>query len=202
MKIRYWFDNGELYIMNSEVLMLAVYLQLIDTPDAKSDFEIFYHKYRKLMYYIALDIVNDSHLAEDVVSETFMNLAKRFDFIRTIGDISCPQIKRYVVISVKHTAFNMIKKDKRILESSFEKIDYEWGMDEPETIDIIIEKEKLDQINRVIATMPEIYKEVMQMYFVCEYDVGEVAKSLGITKPTAYKRIQRARKMIEKAMEA
>ena len=96
----------------------------------------------------------------------------------------------------------MIKKDKRALESSFEEIDYEWGTDEPETIEIIIEKEKLDQINRVIATMPEIYKEVMQMYFVCEYDVGEVAKSLGITKPTAYKRIQRARKMIEKAMEA
>ena len=96
----------------------------------------------------------------------------------------------------------MIKKDKRALESSFEEIDYEWGTDEPETIEIIIEKEKLDQINRVIAAMPEIYKEVMQMYFVCEYDVGEVAKSLGITKPTAYKRIQRARKMIEKAMEA
>ena len=42
----------------------------------------------------------------------------------------------------------------------------------------------------------------MKTHFICEYDVNEVAKSLGITKQTAYKRIQRARKMIEKAMEA
>ncbi len=51
--------------------MLAIYLQLIDTTEAKSEFEILYYEYRKLMYYIAFDIVGDRHLAEDVVSETF-----------------------------------------------------------------------------------------------------------------------------------
>ena len=78
--------------------MLAIYLQLIDNFEAKSEFERFYYQYRKLMYYIAVDIVKDEHLAEDVVSETFMNMARHFDFIRTLGDICCLQIKYYVVI--------------------------------------------------------------------------------------------------------
>lgn len=181
--------------------MLSVYLQLIDTPEAKSEFEILYYKYRKLMYYIALDIVGDSHLAEDVVSETFMNLARHFDFIRTLGEVSCPQIKRYVVISVKHTAFNMLRKDRRQIETSFEEHDYEWSTEEPGAIEIIIENEKLDYVNRVIADLPEIYREVMQLYYVCEYSTDEVAKALGLTKQTVYKRLQRARKMIEKALE-
>lgn len=47
--------------------MLALYLQLIETCESRSDFEVFYYQYRKLMYYIAFDIVNDSHLAEDIV---------------------------------------------------------------------------------------------------------------------------------------
>lgn len=181
--------------------MLSIYLQLIDTPEAKSDFEVLYYKYRKLMYYIAFDIVGDSHLAEDVVSETFMNLARQFDFIRTFGEISCPQIKRYVVISVKHTAFNMLRKDKRTFEILLEENDYEWSTNELEAVELIIEKEKFNQVNNAIAELPEIYREVMQMYYACECSANEVAKALDITKQTVYKRLQRARKMIEKAME-
>ena len=49
--------------------------------------------------------------------------------------------------------------------------------------------------------LPQIYKEVMQLYVVCENNVDEVAKALDLTKQTVYKRIQRARKMIEKALE-
>lgn len=180
--------------------MLAICLQLIDTPEAKSDFEKLYYKYRKLMYYIAFDIVGDSHLAEDVVSETFMNLARHFDFIRTLGEISCPQIKRYIVISVKHTAFNMLRKDRRQLEMSLEEHDYEWCAEEPEAIEMVIEKEQIDQVNNAIADLPEIYREVMQLYYVCEYSTDEVAKALDLTKQTVYKRLQRARKMIEKAL--
>lgn len=39
------------------------------------------------------------------------------------------------------------------------------------------------------------------MYYACECSANEVAKALDITKQTVYKRLQRARKMIEKAME-
>lgn len=177
--------------------MLAIYLQLIDNLEAISEFEQFYYQYRKLMYYIAVDIVKDKHLAEDVVSETFMNMAKHFDFIRTLGDIYCLQVKYYVVISVKNTAFNMTRKDKRHTEVFLEETEYEWITDNNGILDIIIEKENLDKITNVLKGLPELYRATMQLYVVCDYNIDEVASALGIRKHTVYKRIQRARKIIE-----
>ena len=185
--------------------MLAEYLKLIDTPESQSEFEWFYYKYRKLMYYIALDIVKDKHLSEDVVSETFMNLAKNFEFIKTLGEIECPQIKRYVVISVRNTALNMRKKEKRYKEFFLDEtelavMEYEQGVDDG-ILDVIIENEALDKIKSILSKLPEIYKETMQLYIVCDYDANQVAKALGIKKVTVYKRIQRARMMIETGLK-
>lgn len=181
--------------------MIAVYLQLINTPEAKSEFEKMYYQYRKLMYYIAFDIVQDSSLAEDVVSETFMNLARNFEFIQTLGDIFCPQIKRYIVISVKHTAFNIVKKERRHETLSLDDVEIEHSAGDVGTLDVIIENESVEKLKSVIDSLSEIYKEVMQLYIVCECNVDEVARALDISKDTVYKRIQRARKMIEKAMK-
>lgn len=182
--------------------MLAAFLQLIDDTETRSDFEKFYYQYRKLLYYVAYDIVKDTHLAEDVLSETFMKLARNFDFIRTLGgDIMCQQIKRYAVVSIKHTAINLMKKEKRGSDISFEDSELEWSTDDPNALELIIEKEQIERVNRVLEELPQIYKEVMQLYVVCENNVDEVAKALDLTKQTVYKRIQRARKMIEKALE-
>lgn len=185
--------------------MLAEYLRLIDTPENQSEFEAFYYKYRKLMYYIALDIVNDKHLAEDVVSETFMNLARNFEFIKTFGEIDCPQIKRYVVISARNTAFNMAKKERGyreifIDETEFNLAEYEHST-ELGILNVLITNETMNEIRNVINELPEIYRDTLQLYIVCEYDANQVAKALGVKKATVYKRIQRARTMIETALK-
>ena len=127
--------------------MLAAFLQLIDDTETRSDFEKFYYQYSKLLYYVAYDIVKDAHLAEDVLSETFMNLARNFDFIRSLGgDIMCRQIKRYAVVSVKHTAINLMKKEKRGSDISFEDSELEWSTDDPNALELIIEKEQIERV--------------------------------------------------------
>ena len=113
----------------------------------------------------------------------------------------CQQIKRYAVVSIKHTAINLMKKEKRGSDISFEDCELEWSTDDPNALELIIEKEQIERVNRVLEELPQIYKEVMQLYVVCENNVDEVAKALDLTKQTVYKRIQRARKMIEKALE-
>ena len=181
--------------------MLSIYLQLINSAEEKSQFEELYYQYRKLMYYIAFDIVKNLSLAEDVVSETFLNIAKNFDFIQTLGNMSSTPIKRYVVVSVKHTAFNMVNREKRKEVISYEDVGIEFKDDKSNTLDIIIEEESIEKMKETIELLPEIYRVVMQLYIICEYNVEEVAKSLNIPKGTVYKRIQRARKIIEKALK-
>lgn len=175
--------------------MLALYLQLIDSPEARSEFEKLYYKYRKLMYYIAFDVLQDSHLAEDVVSETFLNLAKKFSRIQEFGDIFCPKVKRYVVISVKNTALNMLKNRNRHHEVFVEEI--ELGEISDDVMNEIIEREDAVAVMQLIEDLSDIYREVMQLYAVCGHDVADVANILEMSKETVYKRIQRARKMLK-----
>lgn len=70
--------------------MIGLFLALIDTEEDKIKFVTLYEKYRKLMFYIANDILKDTDLAEDAVQEAFFRIAKNF---KKVGEISCPQTK-------------------------------------------------------------------------------------------------------------
>ena len=47
--------------------MLPFYLQLLETEGEKQKFERLYERYRRLMHWIAVRILQDEHLAEDAV---------------------------------------------------------------------------------------------------------------------------------------
>lgn len=58
--------------------MLALYLQMLDSPEDQSEFEKLYRTHRDLMYFIAYNVLHDHQRAEDAVSETFLRLAQCF----------------------------------------------------------------------------------------------------------------------------
>ena len=49
--------------------------------------------------------------AEDAVQESFLRMIKNF---HKIGEISCPQTKRFVVIIVRNAARNLLVKENRL----------------------------------------------------------------------------------------
>ena len=55
--------------------MLQLFLTLIEEATEKEKFEVMYYRYRDLMHYIAMEILHDEHLAEDIsVSNIAANL--------------------------------------------------------------------------------------------------------------------------------
>ena len=58
--------------------MLQIYLTLIETDEEKQKFIVFYEQYRKLMFYIAKEILKEDQLSEDAVQEAFLRIAKNF----------------------------------------------------------------------------------------------------------------------------
>lgn len=55
--------------------MLVIYLSMLNGQEDKNKFELLYEKYRKLMFYIANNILNDEYLAEDAVHQTFEGIS-------------------------------------------------------------------------------------------------------------------------------
>ena len=90
--------------------MLPFYLQLLETEGEKQKFERLYERYRRLMHWIAVGILQDEHLAEDAVHEAFLRILQNFD---GIDEILSPKTRNFVVIVVRNTSLNLRKKQKR-----------------------------------------------------------------------------------------
>ena len=58
--------------------MLAIFLQIVDTPEEQTKFEKLYHRYKNLLFYVAYNALEDYEDAEDAVNETFFRVAKNF----------------------------------------------------------------------------------------------------------------------------
>lgn len=90
--------------------MLPFYLQLLETEGEKQKFERLYERYRRLMHWIAVGILQDEHLAEDAVHEAFLRILQNFD---GIDEILSPKTRNFVVIVVRNASLNLKKKQKR-----------------------------------------------------------------------------------------
>ena len=61
--------------------MLALYLSVLDDRNFEEDFTEVYNTYKRLVYHTAYKIMDDSYLAEDVLQEVFLYVAKNFSKI-------------------------------------------------------------------------------------------------------------------------
>ena len=66
---------------------MLIYLTMIEAEEDRHRFLSLYRRYKKLMLYIAHDILHDPHDAEDAVHEAFLRLA---EMIEKIHEIDCP----------------------------------------------------------------------------------------------------------------
>ena len=61
--------------------MLSLYLAVLDDQSNEEQFIDVYNTYKRLVYHTAYKIMGDSYLAEDVLQEVFLYVAKNFSKI-------------------------------------------------------------------------------------------------------------------------
>ncbi len=172
--------------------MIAIYLSVIDTEQDKNKFEILYTTYRKLMLYIADQILKDKYLAEDATHQAFLKIIENLD---KIEDVHCHKTKSYIVIIVRNTAINMYNKRKRNATIPLEQMEF---CISDETFS---RSEDLDYLTKAVMKLPVIYKEVLALKYVQELSNAEIAQTLGIFEATVRKRLERARHKLEESLK-
>lgn len=169
--------------------MLQIYLTLIDTDAEKQKFIIFYEQYRKLMFYIAKEILKDNHLAEDAVQEAFLRIAKNF---HKTGTVTSHETKAFAVIITRNVAIDIYNKEKKITKIN----QYLSESIETETDDFT-KKTSYKKLLGYILELPEIYRDVLYLNLVYDYQFNEIANLLGISTENARKRAQRGKKILQ-----
>lgn len=168
-------------------------LMMADEPGQKRKFEILYETYKYLMMKVAMDVLQDSYMAEDAVHNAFVNLAKNMD---KIGEVDSTATKRYIITVTKNASIDLYRKRKKQSAS-------ELYMDELAENAVAVSYPETDTENRaldILKNLPVKYRDI----FLLKYSVGmenrEIAKLYGIKEVTVRQRIARGKEMIERAL--
>lgn len=168
--------------------MLALYLQILDTPEEKVRFEQIYLKYRGLMYHVADGILHNRQDAEDAVHNAFLRMIKHFKKYQAfpVGELT-PQI----VVLARNEAISLRRKKR-------DEVPLEDG--EP----LAAEAEAITDYHALVDSftrLPQTYRAVMEMKLLLGYSDGEIAARLGLTKTAVSSRVNRGRRLLRDIVE-
>ena len=153
-----------------------------------SAFDEVYNRTRKSVYYVALAILRDKALAEDIMHTTYMRVLKNIQSY-TLGT----NASAWIIKIAKNEAINM--KKVRMREQSVDE--YEnltlFGVSEPDTYG-----ELIDLAKRLLS---DDEFAILMLVTACGYKRKEIGKMLDMPTPTVTWKYQNALLKIRKALE-
>ena len=172
-------------------MLFPMLLMTLESDSDRNKIIEIYKKYYGLMLYIAKKVLTDRALAEDAVSES---IEKIINNLHKIGDISCYRTRSLIVIIVRNTALNILKKEKRTEGPDIGEM--EIAGKTPYVDDEVLNLEGYKTIVGIINSLPDTYRDVAILLLLHGYEYQEAAKILDISYEAVKMRISRAKKMI------
>lgn len=151
------------------------------------EIEMAYKQYYNELYLYNLSLCKNHYLAEELVSETFLKAFVSLDKTNF-------NIKFWLFRVSKNLWIDYIKKNKRLAKK---EIDENTIISDENILNKILMNERKIEIYEAILGLSSTYKEVIILYYFCDFSLNNIAKSLGITNGSARTLLYRARKKIE-----
>jgi len=167
--------------------MLDFYLSIIDTEEEKLKFENIYHKFRGLLYNVAIGFMKDHQLACEVLSKVWEIIATHIDEIDT-SDMK--RLENFILKVVKNASLNYLN-DRHIRNAPYSLEDFEEAYVSESLEETIIGDEAYKRLLLAINSMPELYKDVLSLYYVDGYSPVLIAKALSRPYATIRTQIRR-----------
>ena len=166
---------------------MLIYLQMIETPEDKDKFEQLYLKYKNQMYFVAQQILKNSHDAEDAVHQAFVSLIENLE---KISEIECPETRAYIVIITERKALDIIRSNQRYAAEYDDQLGgIEFSMPNDHGL------------RDAMARLPGRYREVLLLRFDSGYSTKELAEILNMNRTSVQKLIWRAKEALAEELE-
>ena len=171
---------------------MLIYLSLIGSDADKTKFEMIYHTYKDLMFYVAHQILNNEHDAEDAVHQSFLKL---IDILEKIDEPVCHKTRSLVVIIVERTAIDQYRRHKRRAAVPFDEGYAPLCI--PTQAEAMVHG---DSFARAMAALPTRQREVLLLKYDWGYSNKEIAALLSMQETNVRKTIQRAKENLAAAL--
>jgi len=157
----------------------------------KDVMEELYIKYYKELYLYAFSLCKDHHLAQDLTSDTF------FKAYLSLEDQDA-YIKYWLFKVCRNLFIDLKRKDKEYLfDDDIERVEDK----EVTPLYRMIENERKWELFQEILKLNESYKEVLILYYYCDFSVLEISESKKLNEGTVKTLLFRGRKKLKKGLE-
>ena len=158
-------------------------------------------KYSKLVYKICYDMLINSFDAEDITQEVYISFYKHFD---EYGKLQENEIKNILCKIALNKCKDVLKsKAKKIENMTTDNILSLENYIMPNKMeDEILEKEKKENIIKLIKDIKEPYSNILYLYYIKQNSLDEISENLGIKKQTLKMQIYRAKKLLKEKIES
>ena len=158
-------------------------------------------KYSKLVYKICYDMLINSFDAEDITQEVYISFYKHFD---EYGKLQENEIKNILCKIALNKCKDVLKsKAKKIENMTTDNILFLENYIMPNKMeDEILEKEKKENIIKLIKDIKEPYSNILYLYYIKQNSLDEISENLGIKKQTLKMQIYRAKKLLKEKIES
>ncbi len=174
--------------------MLAMYLAVLDDRSSEEQFIGVYNTYKRLVYHTAYKIMGDSYLAEDVLQEVFLYVAKNFSKIHREN---CHELAAYLVSCSRSRAYDMLRKQR---EEPLEEVP-DAPDDAPVSDDAVVSTDNIQHLTELISQMKPMYRDPLHL-LAMGYTNREIAESLGLTDEVVRMWLFRGRKLLWKELNS
>lgn len=148
-----------------------------------------YESYEQPMYRIAFSVLKNSSDAEDAVSEAFISIIRK---IGRIGDVNSPKTKSYIVKTIKNSAIDVYRKNKRNYDR-IQPIDDSLSTI-PDTASGV--ENDIGESDGLLDILNEIDRKIILLRCRDELQWREIAQQMNMTESNVRKRFERARKKL------
>lgn len=168
--------------------MMAQCLMLLESDPDREWFSQVYRENFRRMSALAVRFLGPGPKAEDAVHDAFLKLIHHSEQLR---DWSPERTGAWLAVVVKNTALDMLRREKR--ETELEES--EWMPSVP------ADEGGFQALVALIRQLPEEYRRVLELRFVAEWSLAEIAQTMGLTESAVKTRVFRGRKMLLKSLQ-
>ena len=167
---------------------------ITDDKEKLSKLESVYTLYKKRMWYVANQILNNAQDAEDAVHNALIGIARNLDHIT---DIDSKATLAYVITAAKHAAINISTREHH---NNTVSLDSFINSPDMKTVEAFSELEQKTIVLSILRQLPDTYRNVLYLHYYHELSEKEIAVFLNKNYSTVRKQVSRAKKLFADIM--
>lgn len=150
-------------------------------------------RFTPMIYRFCLRMTQNEQDARDAAQDTFFKVLRKIDRYN-----DSYRFETWLFSIARNTCIDIHRRRKRRPESKERDV----AGSGPSPLDIAAKRHDADRVHRALATLPEIYREIITLYHLEGMLYREISDLTGLPMGTVMNRLFRARRKLKEALEA